>query len=161
MSASVILMFEKGEIKKVKKWFDKVCPTERYPDLPIPDGGFRKDIERGLYVTFSNNVVELDYAIWDDMAGCFATHIGQELNKYFKVKKAGWDSVGYCTKDFIKASGLLAWRYKEMVERSKKEGSISEENIKAMENEAKIREQAEEFYRKEARKIVNETICKE
>jgi hypothetical protein len=27
----------KGEIIKVKEWFKRICPVDRYPDLPIPD----------------------------------------------------------------------------------------------------------------------------
>ena len=153
MSSTIMLMFEKGEVKKVREWFDKVCPADMYPELPVPVSEFREDIERGIYVTFKRNIMELDVAIWDDMAKCFATHIGQELNKVFKIKQAGWDSVGYCTEDFMESSGLLSWLYKENLEK-RREG-MTKEGLEFFEKDIKFREDVEKFYRKKAQELVN------
>ncbi len=151
MSASVILMFEKGEIKKIKEWFSTVCPIDRYPDLPIPESEFRpKEYTRGIYVEFKANHMELDRAIWDNIAGCYATFIGQELARKFKLEKAGWDSVGYCTKDFLKSSGLLSWKYKELAEKHKQDESKS----KYFSYEFRWREKAERFFRKKAIELI-------
>ena len=96
MSGTLMVMFEKGEIKKVKEWFEKICPADRFPDLPIPECPMREDIERGLYVEFKINVMSFDYAIWDQTGSAFAYALVKQLCKKLKVKKMGWDSVGYC-----------------------------------------------------------------
>lgn len=97
MSGTLLIMFEKGEIKKVKEWFNKICPEDRLPDLPVPDCPMRDDdVERGLYVEFKKNIMSFDYAIWDNIGSAFAYAIAKELYKKLKVKKMGWDSVGYC-----------------------------------------------------------------
>jgi hypothetical protein len=153
MGASVILMFEKGEIKKVKDWFVQICPAERYPDLPVPESPYReKENTRGIYVEFSRNIMELDRAIWDNIAGCYATFIGQELGKRLKLKKAGWDSVGYCDKieNFMKASGLLSWKYKEIAENQSEHPKV----IEAMKKEAEWRAEAEKFFRDKAVELI-------
>lgn len=96
MSGTLMMMFEKGEIKKVKEWFEKICPADRFPDLPVPKCPMREDIERGLYVEFKKNVLSFDYAIWDQTGSAFAYALAKQLYKKLKVKKMGWDSVGYC-----------------------------------------------------------------
>jgi hypothetical protein len=96
MSGTLLIMFKKGEIKKIKEWFRKICPEDRFPDLPVPKCPSREDIERGLYVEFKNNIMSFDYAIWDSTGSAFAYAIAKELYKRNKIKKMGWDSVGYC-----------------------------------------------------------------
>lgn len=146
MSASVMLKFEAGEIKKVKEWFGKICPADRYPDLPIPESPYRpKNYTRGIYVDFSKNIMILDYAIWDEVAGCYATKIGQQLNKKFKIKDAGWDSVGYYKNDFMKSTGLLSYVFQKKALLYKDEHSGEE---------AKWRKEAEVFFEQKAKELV-------
>lgn len=152
MSASVLLKFEPGEIKKVKEWFAKVCPADRYPDLPVPESPHRnKEYTRGIYVTFRSNVMELDRAIWDEVAGCYATLIGQELSKRFKLKAAGWDSIGYCDKieDFMNSTGLLSRVYRKRAAYIK--ASMTEGYLEA---EVLWREKAEKFFKQKAIELV-------
>lgn len=76
--------------------------------------------------------------------------IEEDMGKY---KKAGWDSVGYCTEDFMKASGLLAWNYRETLE--KRSHGLDDKNLSFLKEEVLKRKKAEKFYREEARKLVN------
>ena len=69
--------------------------------------------------------------------------------KHFNVKKAGWDSVGYCTEDFKKDSGLLSWRYKELLEKEDLDRKVKD----YMELEYKWRSEAEEIYAKEVKAL--------
>lgn len=139
MSSTVMLIFPAGQIKKIKNWFKKVCPKDTYPELPVPESSFRpKECERGIYVEFQRNIMTLDVAIWDDIGSCYSTLLGQELGKKFGLKNAGWDSVGYCMEDFMKARGLLShvWKEKDL-------------------DEYKWRIEAEIFFRKKAVELVD------
>lgn len=122
MSGTVITTWEnKGE---VENWFKKVI--NQYEEIVVPEikyEGFipyRQDTERGIWIMFGdinnkkcNYDIGLDYAIWDDIGGAYATLIVQKLSNKFKLKKAGWDCIGYCTEDFMKSEGLLIRIYRD------------------------------------------------
>jgi hypothetical protein len=150
MSSTVMLLFEKGEIKKVKEWFAGICPKESYPTLVLPGQG--KETIRQVYVEFSRNIMTLDSSIWDDKAQMFSVYIGQELNKYFKLKRAGWDSVGYCKdiSEFLNAQGAPLKFYKSRIDELKSKG----EDIRVFEEYYENLKIAADFYKKEAKKLM-------
>ena len=150
MSGSVLIMFGKGEIVKVKKWFTDAALKSggTTSTFIVPKSKYRKE-EIDIYFEFKGNRLTIEYSIWDDIGGCFATFLGQELMKHFNVKKAGWDSVGYCTEDFKKDSGLLSWRYKELLEKEDLDRKVKD----YMELEYKWRSEAEEIYAKEVKAL--------
>lgn len=114
MSSTVRSLWEKGEIKKIKNWYN-IIPKNQSQEIIVPifpyEGfiPYREDTPRGICIEFSRNVMTLDTAIWDDVGQAYSILIVQELSKIYKLKNAGWDSVGFCLKDFLKSNGLYIY----------------------------------------------------
>lgn len=147
MSGTVITIWENKE--EVENWFKGIINQREEIIVPeIKDEGFdpyRQDIERGIWVIFGNNGqydfdVGLDYAIWDSIGRAYSTIIIQELSRKFKIKEAGWDSVGFCTDDFFKSEGLLVRVYR---------------NKPDFEKQVLWLEKVNKILREEAKKLVN------
>ena len=143
MSTTVLMIFEKGEIIKVKEWFKRICPKDRYPDLPVPSFNcslYKHDEnDRGIYVEFNKNIMELDCAIWDEISYCFAISLAKEIIKQYKVKNAGVDSIGYVgIKEFNTFTGALSKYYKN----------------NKIANEDNWREKLEEQFGKKAKELI-------
>jgi hypothetical protein len=84
MGGEIMMIFEAGEAAKIKKLdWDKLTVGPKMPDLPSQD----------FWVDWKGNKLELGYTVVDSD---WAQAISHELCKRFKVKKAGWDSVGFC-----------------------------------------------------------------
>ena len=146
MSSTISIIFSKGEIVKVKEWFSRVCPVNRFPDLPIPEINGIEEVkhdvnDRGIYVEFSKNRMQFDMAIWDDLSKCFAVVLSQELINKYKVKNVIEESIGRVElEDFMTWTGLVSKLYKN----------------NTIFNKNNWREKVEGFLREKAKGLVNE-----
>jgi len=151
MSSAIMILFDKGEIIKVKEWFKRICPVDRYPDFPIPDihkEQYNEPLlnyfnvnDRGIYVSFIKNRMELDCAIWDDVSKGFSVILAQELIRKYKTKNVGADSIGYTgIDDFMTWKGCYSGLYKDS-------GLMNKNNW---------REKIEKSFREKVKEIVNE-----
>ena len=52
--------------------------------------------------------MSFDYAIWDSYGSGYVTILAQEMAKYLKVERAGWDSIGWCKdmNEFMECHGF-------------------------------------------------------
>ena len=74
--------------------------------LILPDPMSR---QRGMFVKipdkiWGKKVASFDYAIWDQWSAQFGYFFGLELIKRYKIKRIGWDSVGWCKIEEYKES---------------------------------------------------------
>ena len=106
-------IWEKGEIQKIKKWFYKISPdgesinVPKIPYVSVPGIVIPYNIgDSYIWVDFSRNIMSLGCSIWDEISKGYSTLIVQELAKYYKLKNAGWDAVGYCLKEFLEGDGI-------------------------------------------------------
>jgi hypothetical protein len=89
MGGSVMLLMYPGEIKKVKPFLDK-------SDLKAPLIG-NQTIPCDCWDESVGNKIELGYTFGNGFLNAeWANAIAIEIIKRFKVKKAGWDCIGYC-----------------------------------------------------------------
>lgn len=109
MSHAMMLLFEKGEAKKFRSFCDQTFRKEvgYRPDTPdykcvAPSisgnaGGMLKikDEEATCWIELEGYKVSIEYAA-HPICHEWAVTIGKEIIRNFKVKKAGWDSIGYC-----------------------------------------------------------------
>jgi hypothetical protein len=94
MSGALMVRFEKGEIQRVKQ----LIGTFAINDIiwsPDPRDRSKNREDSGLYVKYQNNVMELEYKIWDQYASGWAIILVRELIRYFKIERIGWDSLGW------------------------------------------------------------------
>jgi len=103
MGGAVMIQFEKGEIAKLKTLIgngDTLCDGPKFEDWPPPNIWFEW---RGP------NVLHLGYS-HGDTGDHWAQAIAHEICKRFKIKKGGWEAVGYCenVEEFIKARAFGA-----------------------------------------------------
>jgi len=97
MGGEVLLLMEKGETRKVRLFLENIC--EKANDvlwLEAPKiKGYGPYGPAGCWIDFKRNVIRVGYQMrefsvkWADAVGC-------AIRDHFKVKKGGWDSVGYC-----------------------------------------------------------------
>ena len=88
MGGTLYIVPEKGEAIKIKAFLKEetyVCPQLK---LREPMGDF--------WVSWSGNRLDLGYSFGSWLNGEWALAVGLEICRRFKIKKAGWDSVGYC-----------------------------------------------------------------
>lgn len=100
MSGSVILLAEKGQTAKIRKFFNKI--SEKIDDgiggyywsLPGPKIG-ELEIDR-VILEINRDRIEIGYNFGQaGMPQEFAKAFAQALCNKFKFKRAGWDSIGY------------------------------------------------------------------
>lgn len=89
MGGTLYLVPEKGETQKIKatlKETSYVCPD------------IKSSIHAGdFWVEWDGNRLGLGYSFGAMMMnGEWALAVALEICRHFKIKKAGWDSVGYC-----------------------------------------------------------------
>ena len=113
MSAELLIQFESRK-EMERFWADhsagkKACVIKS-PDVPNPPKDYVDSI---LYVEFNKtlwgrNVLSLEYAIWDGFGSEWAKALGQQICKRYKVKRVGWDSIGWETDrtldEFVRSS---------------------------------------------------------
>lgn len=103
MGGELWMIPDKGEAKKIKKIFPNkstfVCPRINN-DQAIGD----------FWVTWNRNKLELGYSFGSPLNGEWTLAVALEIARRFKIKKAGWDSVGYCkTMDEFMQSKIFAY----------------------------------------------------
>ncbi len=118
MSATLIMnMCSKKEAEKLKDFIfakngGKPCNIIAPKHFTNPD----KVRCRGAYVDIPSVYahVGLDYAIWDSYTGDFVMYLVQEMiaGEHFRVRRAGWDSIGFCksVNDFMRGRGFWGHR---------------------------------------------------
>ncbi len=101
MGGEVLLMMEKGEVSKLKKFLNENDHFEKDDD----DGIFSSSApieDTGCWIEFQGGAsLEVGHQVFH-MCSNWATAIACGIVKKFKVKKGGWDSVGY-SDDFFKS----------------------------------------------------------
>jgi hypothetical protein len=111
MGGEVILMMEKGEAKRLHNFVDdllanKVCEkSDVYYWFKAPDVGCG---EHGCWIDFHGRIVQVGYS-FSELNDAYALAIACEIRDRFKVKKGGWDSIGYCD-DF-----MSTWTFKSKI----------------------------------------------
>jgi hypothetical protein len=104
MSATVLLVPNKAGKIAITKWH-KMLRLGELGHTIIPPRSIELETvlpeiswARGCYPEFNRTAYTFDYAIWDRTGGDFAWVVGQEMIKRKWIRRAGWDSVGYCKK---------------------------------------------------------------
>lgn len=103
MGGELLMIPEKGEVEKIKRIFPDnssfVCPQ-------LQNGKHIGD----FWVTWRGNKLELGYSFGSPLNGEWALAVGLEIARHFRIKKAGWDSVGYCkSMDEFMCSKILGY----------------------------------------------------
>lgn len=99
MGGEVLLLMEKGETRKVRLFLETIC--EKIDGVLWLKGpkieGYRN--EAGCWIGFKRNIIEVGYSMhefsikWADAVGC-------GIRDHFKIRKGGWDCIGY-SDDFM------------------------------------------------------------
>lgn len=92
MGGSVMLLMKPREAEKVMSFFD----FDKSPDLlraPVLKG-YRD--QACCWIERTGNKIDIGYSFGGMNNGEWANAIAVEIIKRFKVRKAGWDSIGYC-----------------------------------------------------------------
>lgn len=130
MGAEVILLMEKGEISKLRNFFKnnfKRSPEGLYW-LRAPQVINERVIY--CYVEFKGGArVNVGYQM-SNLCSEWATAVACEIRSKFKIKKGGWDSIGY-SKDFFdtRAFQFHIEDMEEHIKRHPKDGSIFRQEI--------------------------------
>jgi hypothetical protein len=109
MSYAMMILFKKGEAKKFRSFCDQTFRKEvgYRPDFPDykcvapPISGNAGDMlklkedEAICWIELDGYKLSIEYTA-HPICHEWAVTIGKEVIKHFKVKKAGWDSIGYC-----------------------------------------------------------------
>lgn len=133
----MLLLMEKGETKKVRRFLEDVCERDKSGNLWIkaPDSGYSDPGD--CWFNFKRNIVEIGYQMYQ-LSSEWATAMGCLIRDHFKVRKGGWDSIGYCD-DFMTTRPFRA------------SISIAEESLDSglrfTGHEASIRKQVKEWKR--------------
>jgi len=121
MGGNVLLMMEKGETKKVRCLMEKICKKEDDNTYHLQAPKLLKGYGQGnCWIKFKgNNVINVGYTV-HRFCTEWASAIAYTIRKNFKVKKGGWDSVGY-SDHFIKSRSwdLMIETTKRLVKRKK------------------------------------------
>lgn len=129
MGSTVLTVWHKGEIAKIREWFHRIGDEIVVPRVPFHAGlaGFApyNTGDSQILVEFKGNRMTMDCSIWDDLGKAYAVLVVQELAKSHRLKNAGWDSVGYCLDAFLRSEGLIICVYRNE--------PIFEETVRVME----------------------------
>jgi len=98
MGGEILLIMEKGEVTKLKKFLNNNSHFEKGDDgiysSSSPDEG------NGCWIEFRGGAcLEVGYQVFH-LCSNWASAIACGIKQNFKVKKGGWDSVGYCDQFF-------------------------------------------------------------
>ena len=89
MGSEVEIVFEKGEAVKAKAIL-KEASYEAPPCLLLQPG-----FNFACWIDWKGNKLEIGYSA-NFAARAWADALGNAIATHFKIKKAGWSSVGYC-----------------------------------------------------------------
>jgi hypothetical protein len=90
MGGSVMLLMKPGEANKIMSFF---TPGTDLLSAPVLKGYDRR---AHCWIECSGNKIDIGYSFGGMHNGEWANAIAVEIIKRFKVRKAGWDSIGYC-----------------------------------------------------------------
>jgi hypothetical protein len=102
MGGTIQLVPAKGHTKTIREWHNLLrLERGQHTIVPPRDEKLEKLFDgsvwfRGLYCELKSSRYDMSYAIWDQPGSAFGTQIGREMVRRGWVKKAGWDSIGYC-----------------------------------------------------------------
>jgi hypothetical protein len=89
VGGEVMLLLEKGETAKIKRVLTESSYTAPKTDPKDP-------YPASCWLNWRGNRLEIGYSFGGEFGSEWANAIAHEIIKRFKVKKGGWDSVGYC-----------------------------------------------------------------
>lgn len=139
MGGEIIMIFEAGETAKVKALdWDKLTLAPKVKGIADHD----------FWVTWVGNKLELGYTC---CLRDWAQAIAHELCKRFRVKKGGWDSVGYCkdVNEFKRARAFGATMSSMRI-------NYLSRAFYALSGEFRVFKRAQKVYEKEAKRLLDE-----
>jgi hypothetical protein len=119
MSGMLIVDFSRqSDMDDLKMRFKKLAPDGGNLIPPHIEGEPPESRKSGLRIEipdkiWGKKVVTFEYAIWDQWSAEFAFFFGLEIIKRYKIKRIGWDCIGWCktTDDYKKTRNFELRRF--------------------------------------------------